>query len=183
MCNLCPRTLITNLRDRSEGNIWFFKTLMKPHITNFLSSCNGIRIPESGRFFLAEKNPIGEFNVRFIHNNNQVQFLFLAIIHTVVSPRTSQLRSLIDFPSLFILFFQWRSQGNLTFCLAGVANVSVRYSKQRTRTRVKDSAKMASRFISRAAKTENPVPQSFFALKPNGNACYAGCLCLIRVFS
>ena len=24
-------------------------------------------------------------------------------------------------------------------------------------------------------KTENPVPQSFFALKPNGNACYAGC--------
>ena len=29
-------------------------------------------------------------------------------------------------------------------------------------------------FISRAAKTENPVPQSYFALKPNGNACYAG---------
>ena len=31
-----------------------------------------------------------------------------------------------------------------------------------------------SRFISRAAKTENPVPRSFFAPKPNGNACYAG---------
>ena len=30
------------------------------------------------------------------------------------------------------------------------------------------------RFISRAAKTENPVPRSFFAPKPNGNACYAG---------
>ena len=30
-----------------------------------------------------------------------------------------------------------------------------------------------SRFISRAAKTENPVPLSFFALKPNGNACCA----------
>ena len=29
-------------------------------------------------------------------------------------------------------------------------------------------------FISRAAKTENPVPLSFFAPKPNGNACYAG---------
>ena len=29
-------------------------------------------------------------------------------------------------------------------------------------------------FISRAAKTENPVPRSFFAPKPNGNACYAG---------
>ena len=29
-------------------------------------------------------------------------------------------------------------------------------------------------FITRAAKTENPVPRSFFAAKPNGNACYAG---------
>ena len=29
-------------------------------------------------------------------------------------------------------------------------------------------------FISRAAKTENPVPRSFFTPKPNGNACYAG---------
>ena len=29
-------------------------------------------------------------------------------------------------------------------------------------------------FISRAAKTENPVPRSFFATKPEGNACYAG---------
>ena len=31
-----------------------------------------------------------------------------------------------------------------------------------------------SRFISRAAKTENPVRLSFCAPKPNGNACYAG---------
>ena len=30
-----------------------------------------------------------------------------------------------------------------------------------------------SRFISRAAKTENPVRLSFCAPKPNGNACYA----------
>ena len=29
-------------------------------------------------------------------------------------------------------------------------------------------------FISRTAKTKNPVPRSFFAPKPNGNACYAG---------
>ena len=29
------------------------------------------------------------------------------------------------------------------------------------------------RRVSRAAKTESPVPLSFFALKPNGNACYA----------
>ena len=32
----------------------------------------------------------------------------------------------------------------------------------------------AFRFISRAVKTENPVPRTFFAPKPNGNACYAG---------
>ena len=32
----------------------------------------------------------------------------------------------------------------------------------------------ASRFISRAAKTENLVPRSFFAPKQHGNACYAG---------
>ena len=31
----------------------------------------------------------------------------------------------------------------------------------------------SSRFISRAVKTEN-LPRSFFAPKPNGNACYAG---------
>ena len=31
-----------------------------------------------------------------------------------------------------------------------------------------------SRFISRAVKTENPVPRSFFAPKLNGNACHAG---------
>ena len=31
-----------------------------------------------------------------------------------------------------------------------------------------------SRFISRAAKTENSAPRSFLAPKPNGNACYAG---------
>ena len=29
-------------------------------------------------------------------------------------------------------------------------------------------------FISRAAKTENPAPPSFFTPKPNGNACNAG---------
>ena len=32
----------------------------------------------------------------------------------------------------------------------------------------------ASRFISRAAKTKNLVPRSFFAPKQHGNACYAG---------
>ena len=86
--------------------------------------------------------------------------------------------------------------------LACVASVSVRFRSKERGTRVKDRAKMAwvkerggggqerketflplplpplsffgSCFISRAAKTENPVPRSFFAPKPNGNACYAG---------
>ena len=31
-----------------------------------------------------------------------------------------------------------------------------------------------SRFISRAVKTENPLPRSFLAPKLNGNAFYAG---------
>ena len=39
--------------------------------------------------------------------------------------------------------------------------------------------KNGSRFLSRAANTENPVPRSFFDPKPNGNACYAGC-CFYR---
>ena len=33
---------------------------------------------------------------------------------------------------------------------------------------------LSARSISHTAKTENSVPRSFFAPKPNGNACYAG---------
>ena len=51
--------------------------------------------------------------------------------------------------------------------LACVASVSVLF-------RSKGRPKNASRFISRAAKTENLVPRSFFAPKQHGNACYAG---------
>ena len=64
--------------------------------------------------------------------------------------------------------------------LAYVASVSVRFRSKERETRVKDctkngtSKRAGSRFISRAAKTENSVPRSFFAPKPNGNACYAG---------
>ena len=36
-----------------------------------------------------------------------------------------------------------------------------------------------SRFIFRAAKTENPVPPSFFAPKPNGSACYQGYIVIV----
>ena len=44
---------------------------------NFISSCNGICIPESGKFLRLEKNQVGKFNVRFVHKNNQVQFVFV----------------------------------------------------------------------------------------------------------
>ena len=56
-------------------------------------------------------------------------------------------------------------------CVASLASVSVRFRSKERGTRVKDSS---SCFISRAVKTENPVPRVFFAPKLNGNACYAG---------
>ena len=48
--------------------------------------------------------------------------------------------------------------------LVCVASVSVRFRSKERGTRVKD----------RAIKTENTLPRSLFAPKPNGNACYAG---------
>ena len=57
--------------------------------------------------------------------------------------------------------------------LACVASVSVRFRRKERGTRVKDREK-SDRFISRAVKTESPLPRYFFAPKPNGNACYAG---------
>ena len=87
----------------------------------------------------------------------------------------------------------------LIFMIACVASVSVRFRSKERGTRVKDRAKNGSSkragrgrgsflpsppptplsffgfcFISRAAKTVNPVSRSFFAPKPNGNTCYAG---------
>ena len=76
--------------------------------------------------------------------------------------------------------------------VACVASVSVRFRRKERGTRVKDREKsgaskrtgrgwvlpplslFGSRFISRAVKTESPLPRYFFAPKPNGNACYAG---------
>ena len=55
--------------------------------------------------------------------------------------------------------------------LACVASVSVRFRSKEQGTRVKDRAQNASRLISRAVKTENPVLRPFFSPKPNGNAC------------
>ena len=63
-----------------------------------------------------------------------------------------------------------RNDGKIIAC---VASVSVRFRSKERGTRVKDRATNGSRFISRAVKTENPLPRSFFAPKPNGNACYA----------
>ena len=40
-----------------------------------------------------------------------------------------------------------------------------------------------SRFISRAVKTESPLPRYFFAPKPNGNACYAGYVTVNFIFT
>ena len=50
--------------------------------------------------------------------------------------------------------------------LACVASVSVRFRSKERGTRVKDCAKNGSCFISRVAKTENPVLRSFFPPKP-----------------
>ena len=57
--------------------------------------------------------------------------------------------------------------------VACVASVSVRFRSKERGTRAKNRAKNGSRFIYRAAKTENPVPRSFFDPKPKGRACYA----------
>ena len=64
--------------------------------------------------------------------------------------------------------------------VACAASVSVRFRSKERGTRVKDRAKsgviksllsfFGYCFISRAAKTENPVSRYVFAPKPNGNA-------------
>ena len=63
--------------------------------------------------------------------------------------------------TIFRAVFDSRS----SFFVACVASVSVRFPPL---------SFFGSCFISRAAKTENPVPPRFFTPKPNGNACYAG---------
>ena len=93
--------------------------------------------------------------------------------NTVVSPRTSQLRQLTDLLSLYVLFFQ--------FC---VANVSVRYSEQRTKNesqRQREKWPLVS-FLSL------PKPKILFlsrSLLLNQTETFAtqAPLCLIRVFS
>ena len=63
--------------------------------------------------------------------------------------------------------------------LACVESVSVWFRSKQGGTRIsKDRAKnsvsfFGSRFISRAVKTENALPRSFFSPEPNRNACYA----------
>ena len=64
---------------------------------------------------------------------------------------------------------------------ACVANVSVWFRSKEWETRFKDRPKKWRKYKSgeknresREAKTENPLPRSFFAMKPKGNACYAG---------
>ena len=76
---------------------------------------------------------------------------------------------------------RWITDCRLHDLLACVTSVSVRFRSKERGARVKDQARncssktfFGSRFISLAAKTKNPVPRSFFAPKPNGNACYEG---------
>ena len=46
---------------------------------------------------------------------------------------------------------------------------------------VKERGGGGSSLISRAIKTENPLPRSLFAPNSNGNACYAGyCCCYLK---
>ena len=113
----------------------------------------------------------------------------LAILRTLASEDTnSGPHSVRNKGSwLYLNFIQFQSKREtLLKCsnIACVASVSVRFRRKERGTRVKDREKSGaskragslcgSRFISRAVKTESPLPQYFFAPKPNGNACYAG---------
>ena len=56
----------------------FFKAF-KPHIVYFFLPVEwnpDFRIPEYVKFLLVEENPVGKFNDRLIHKNNQVHFFF-----------------------------------------------------------------------------------------------------------
>ena len=60
-------------------------------------------------------------------------------------------------------------------CGLGARNEERESKTARKMAQVKEPLSFfGSYLISRAAKTENPVPRSFFAPKLNGNACYAG---------
>ena len=152
---------------------------------------NWIRILVSGKFLLVEKNQVGKFNVRFIHKNNGTVFVCWRIINlniapanTVVSPRTSQLRPLTDLLSLYVLVFQSSSQVNLTFCFACVANVSVRYSEQRTRN---ESQRQREKWplVSFLSRPKPKIPFLSRSLLWNQTEMFAtqATLCLIRAFS
>ena len=71
-------------------------------------------------------------------------------------------------------FFAVRRTLFSAYYLACVASVSVWYRRKERGTRVKDRAKNGA--SKRAGRTDNSIPRSFFAPKPNGNACCAGYL-------
>ena len=85
--------------------------------------------------------------------------------NTVVSPRTAQF--------MFCFFNRGPTVADPLSSLPSKRFPEI-YGAKNEELEPKTARKMASRFISRAAKTKNPVPQSFFALKPNGHVCYAG---------
>ena len=59
----------------------------------------------------------------------------------------------------------------VSLSVARVASVSVQLRESKT-AQQRPLSFFGSRFISRAAKTENLFPRSFFAPKQHGNACY-----------
>ena len=114
------------------------------------------------------------------------------------------------FKKVFKLLLYWsrsttvRSGTTQRFVVvACVASVSVRFRSKERGARVKDRAKngrrgcgrkegllpsllplsfFGSRLISSAIKTENPLPRSLFAPKPNGSACYADYVVVNLIF-
>ena len=114
------------------------------------------------------------------------------------------------FKKVFKLLLYWsrsttvRSGTTQRFVVvACVASVSVRFRSKERGARVKDRAKngrrgcgrkegllpslpplsfFGSRLISSAIKTENPLPRSLFARKPNGSACYADYVVVNLIF-
>ena len=97
----------------------------------------------------------------------------MTLANTVVSPRTSQLRSLTYILSLYVLFFQ--------FC---VANVSVHYLEQRTRNESqRQSEKWPLVSFLALPKPKIPFLSRSLLLNQTKTLSSQATLCLIRVLS
>ena len=97
--------------------------------------------------------------------------------------------SLTPYPITYDTSYILRLKFDHIISLRGKRFCAVYEQRTRNESQIKDRAKngaskrafpslsfFSSRFISRAVKTENPVPLVCFAPKPKGNACHAGYL-------